>query len=304
MSLEDKSGDGNILTVNNPGSDFYNYMYDRAFRFSTDANDYINCGGSVNGFDTAMGDCSGIFEITFDKILDGSTGTNYPLISTTRPSGSAVEGFCLRLRDFDNGSAGSDIEWVSYASSTEYYLSTGYLSFPQTIAKRFVGFTISGTTLEVFLDGTSLGTKTIALSGVPDRDLILGLGTNNNSYRGLYHSCALWSSAKTWTEMRALDSANLELWYKMDETSGTTVTDSSGNGNHGTIVNANSSTFFVKSGEIPMMRAALVPETDRQVFMGQSYRAQIYDMSLDIARNRQAIYDLSARLLIDKNDPT
>jgi hypothetical protein len=99
--------------------------------------------------------------------------------------------------------------------------------------------------IEVFKDGASLGTGTETNSGLHTNGTYLGSGNNVQSYLdGQISDLRIWSDVKTQTEINnnkdirlSGSEAGLIAYYKLDEGSGNTATDSAGT-NDGIIYNS------------------------------------------------------------------
>jgi hypothetical protein len=296
-------------TVNNAGASFFGEMYDRAFNFGrvspTDyvGDNYIDCGGSVANLDGAMGDCAAIFKVQFFDAFE-QRNSNWHLCATTA---THTNGMFFRIRDHPtSGSVIRTVEWYTTVAGVYYGGSSPGYSVPDDQEPFWIGFSLSGSTATIYVDGTVIDTQTgITKPTTTDRNFEIGIGGGSTSWVGMMFEAATWRSAKTWTEMRSFDTTNLELWYKMNETSGTSVTDSSGVGNTGTLNNTDADEFFVNGGMFtPQPDNTMHIDGDKSLTFAHPYRTQIYDLALEVAENKQAMWDLNSRLLIHKNDPT
>lgn len=311
MEMIDHSPENNTLTVYNSPSNFFDKMSERAFFFDgydgtyTNNKTWISCGGAVNGFDTGLTACSAIAKIWFPKKLN-QVSYNFPILSTCKPSGTA-HGIMFRLRDYPTTSTGSDLECYFYNSGSETGGSSGNATYPDDQLPHWVAFSVSASgTLKIYIDSaTEVYSKTgiVLPATTPNHPLTVGLATASNSFYGGLIEWACWSVEKTYTEMRAFDTTGLEVWYKCNETSGTSIADSSGKGNTGTLTNQNySESFFVEIGDIAEYDSAIIDPVS--LVKARSYRAQIYEQNIQVAKNKPSMIELNSRLLTHRNDPT
>lgn len=113
--------------------------------------------------------------------------------------------------------------------------------------------------LRLYVDGSQVSTGTaITVTGTITNAIDLAFGTNSSSpggatdYDGRIANVAMWSRAlgdseisTLYTTPNSVSSTNLVGWWKLNDNSTTTATDSSSNANNGTITNATvSSTWF------------------------------------------------------------
>lgn len=305
----DHSPENNTLTVYNAPSDFFGQKSERAFFFDGYDGTYINNKtwiaptGTVNGFNTGLTACSGIAKIWFPKKLS-QYNFNWPILSTCRPSGTA-HGIMFRLDDTTN--YGGRISCLFYNSGSETGTNSGNNTYPDDQLPHWVAFSVSTSgTLNIYIDSaTPIKTVTgiVLPATTPNRPLTVGLATASNSFYGGLIEWACWSVEKTYTEMRAFDTTGLEVWYKCNETSGTSITDSSGNGHTGTLTNQNySESFFVEVGDIAEYDSTIIDPVG--LTKAKSYRAQIYEQNIQVAKNQPSVIELNARLLTHRNDPT
>ena len=110
-----------------------------------------------------------------------------------------------------------------------------------------VAITLSGGTLTFYINSVASGTGTVAF--LQDTgEMNIGRQQPNackcNHFNGTIDELRIWNVARTQTDIQnnmyssvAINGAGLVAYYKFDEASGTTVTDATGNGNTGTLVN-------------------------------------------------------------------
>lgn len=115
-----------------------------------------------------------------------------------------------------------------------------------------VGFIRSGTSTQFYVNGIADGSAISGSFNSPENDTTVGATYNDSSvtytnvFNGLIDDVKIWTRALdpinelpllvNPNPFQSVSSANLQLWWKMDETTGaSTVADSSGNGRTGTI---------------------------------------------------------------------
>ena len=112
----------------------------------------------------------------------------------------------------------------------------------------FITATKEGGNLKIYLDGSLNNSNTISDTTITINAFTMGSlnrTTNLNYFNGNLANVAIWNRALSsdeinsvmWKSYEALTSAEsngLQAWYSLDDISGTSVPDSSGNGNTGT----------------------------------------------------------------------
>jgi hypothetical protein len=191
--------------------------------------------------------------------VSGLTGTSFSISAwfylTGTPSNESI---------FGAGSSSSDRIWLqvrdtntirfgSLGNSSDFDLPSG--TFSTNTWYHVVGV-INGTSKEVFIDGTSLGTDTVSnLSGTNGNNVRIGglyspgpFGSLT-PYQGILDEVAVFSTALSSTNVSSiynsgapddLTSYSPVGWWRMgdnDNGSGTTVTDQGSGGNNGTLTN-------------------------------------------------------------------
>jgi hypothetical protein len=198
--------------------------------------------------------------------VSGLTGTSFSISAwfylTANPIGEGI---------FGAGSSSSDRIWVQVLDSNTirfgslgnidtFDLSSG--TFSLSTWYHVVGV-IEGTSKEVFIDGSSLGTATVSsLSQTNGNSLRIGALPSQtpafgalNPYQGILDEVSVFNTALTATDISTLrggasagtlgvpadiSSLNPVGWWRMGENdsgSGTTITDQGSGGNDGTLTN-------------------------------------------------------------------
>jgi hypothetical protein len=153
---------------------------------------------------------------------------------------------------FDNRDALNDGVLLR-ASSTEtiqYYINNGSgAATTSTFANEwvFVTATYNGTTAKIYANGSLEGSESISTTINVASDALIGTSNTSagNYFDGNLANVAIWNRALTsdeinsvmWKSYEGLEGAEsngLKAWYSLDDISGTSVPDSSGNGNTGT----------------------------------------------------------------------
>ena len=135
---------------------------------------------------------------------------------------------------------------ITDGSTTQYVNGTAPL---MTSGWQHVAFTLSGTTGILYVNGSQVGTGTITLT--PDKmkganiysagwKNYIGRGNSGNYFSGKVDDFRVYSNAQSAGTIATLGaggdySGDMVVWYKFDETSGTSASDSSGNGKTGTL---------------------------------------------------------------------
>jgi hypothetical protein len=191
--------------------------------------------------------------------VSGLTGTSFSISAwfylTGTPSNESI---------FGAGSSTSDRIWLqvrdtntirfgSLGNGDDFDLPSG--TFSTNTWYHVVGV-INGTSKEVFLDGTSLGTDTISnLTGTNGNNVIIGglyspgpFGSLT-PYQGILDEVAVFSTALSSTDVSSIYNSGTPTdltsfspvgWWRMgedDSGTGTTVTDQGSGGNDGTLTN-------------------------------------------------------------------
>ncbi|MCP5375187.1 MAG: hypothetical protein H6743_03725 [Rickettsiaceae bacterium] len=128
------------------------------------------------------------------------------------------------------------------SASSNSTISTSALNLEDT-SQEITITRNSSNLITLYLDGVASGTATVAGNITVNR--VMGNPDNSSyfGYCGGMRQHRIWSKELSEAERTTIlngghVSDSCELWYKMNEKSGTTVTDYSGNGRHGTLANA------------------------------------------------------------------
>jgi len=112
-----------------------------------------------------------------------------------------------------------------------------------------VAATYDGTNCRIYKDGVLIGTSNktgnIVFETAYGLTTYIGAYSGGEYFDGLIDEVRFWNTARTQQQLQTAMSASLPnntagltAYYKFDEGSGTTTNDASGNGNHGTLINA------------------------------------------------------------------
>lgn len=149
----------------------------------------------------------------------------------------------------------------------------------------------NGSTLEAFLDGSSLGTigsisgNIVSNVSTPStfiggnrHDITVAEPSGANGIKGAIRDIRIFNVAKTSAQIGAMrlggtDTTGLQAWWKIDEGSGTSLTDSSGNGHVGTATNGPTwdSGVWTDASQTISIAQTVVISTDQERF--KSYDA-------------------------------
>jgi hypothetical protein len=131
-----------------------------------------------------------------------------------------------------------------YRGTSEWVYSTGFL--PQNTWTH-VAITLQGGVLTFYINGVASGTAAVATAMQDTQPMNIGRQQPTvcacNHFNGTMDELRLWNYARTPSQILAnmnsvpANTYGLAAYYKFDETTGTTITDASGNNNTGTFVN-------------------------------------------------------------------
>ena len=120
--------------------------------------------------------------------------------------------------------------------------STAY----QNVWVYIVG-TYDGTTQKLYIDGSLITSQATSQTISTANDAIIGRRRDlvTDYFKGNLANVAIWNRAlssdeinsvmwKSYDSLEASEKSGLQAWYRLDDISGTSVPDSSGNGNNGT----------------------------------------------------------------------
>jgi len=163
--------------------------------------------------------------------------------------------FDTRCRTFAEGGKGiyiadytGDGVYLAAIGDGTTHLNSGYVIDLSDLRKHTVIITCSSTTMKVYVDGELKGTLDVSdLADSPlDESPTLNIGRDFNGtfyFAGKIYSLMLWNEEITDVDAlmnnpQSPPTSNLVCWLNFDEGYGDKAYDLSGNGNHGTIYNA------------------------------------------------------------------
>lgn len=269
-----------------------------SFYFDADLDVYIDLGGSVGRFDGTPGDYACHFELKFNDDL--ATGETYYYLLNS--SDLSTDGIAIRI-------LGGTGDWGTI--SIVHCSTGGGLEEVQSAANVFlddreshtlwVSYDSTAEEVTVWFDGTKvIDAQSLQLWDAPAANTTIG--KSSQSFYGWILEAGLWSQDHTDTKyFNILNKNNLALSIRGQESS--PLVDLSGNG-HTLTQNNGTTSFYSSVGYDPILREAFSQGGDQVGVLAKIYRAQIYDMALDIAKNKSALLDMNLRLLIHANDPT
>ncbi len=159
--------------------------------------------------------------VTTDKTTAAYTVTAWVNASSfVTADSSTVVGLCtngkLRCKLGIRDSSGLKLDWNTYNGSTGQALSSSAQTF-NLDTWYFVGWTMNGTTLTFYRNGTNLGTATVTINnGVGESDAFaIGRGTadNGNFWSKWLDEIGVWSRVLTDDEMTELYNSGNGLQY-------------------------------------------------------------------------------------------
>lgn len=189
-----------------------------------------------------------------DIVLTGEFTVSFWGYITDQEGTVGRGGICGNQLNYGAGATGGRMSW--YSSHSIYFNenSASYITFAHTAnfedTFSFIELKRNAANLiTIYKNGTSVGSGTLA--GTFHINRVMGnpndsswTGYNGGMYNFKIYSRELTAGESTTNQNLGHVSTDCELWYKMNETSGTTVTDYSGNGRHGTLENHTAATFF------------------------------------------------------------
>ena len=149
---------------------------------------------------------------------------------------------------FDNRDAGNDgIRLIVLSSNTIYYqLNTNDITHALSLNEwYFVTTTYDGTTQKLYVDGSLVSSSSTSQTISTTTDARIGAlsySTPSEYMNGNLANVAIWNRAlhpdeinsimwKSYSDLNAVDKNGLQAWYALDDITGTTVPDSTGNHN-------------------------------------------------------------------------
>lgn len=152
----------------------------------------------------------------------------------------------------DNREANDD-GFLLAATSTEqirYSINTADILTTDTYANQWVYAvgTYDGTTQKLYIDGSQIGSASISETISTSTNALIGARSHtslSSYFNGNLANVAIWNRAlssdeinsvmwKGYQSLTSKEKTGLQAWYSLDDISGTSVPDSSGNGNNGT----------------------------------------------------------------------
>jgi len=152
---------------------------------------------------------------------------------------------------FDNRESGTDGLAVFFGSNDLVFIriNTTYLNTTSTYQEEwaFITGTYDGTTHKLYVNGSIEASASISQTISTAANARIGLRTDviGDYFKGNLANVAIWNRAlssdeinsvmwKSYEALSGAESNGLQAWYSLDDISGTSVPDSSGNGNTGT----------------------------------------------------------------------
>ena len=151
---------------------------------------------------------------------------------------------------FDNRDASNDgISLSVYVDKLYYQLNASDLTPSITLENEwfFATATYDGTTQKLYINGSQVDSVATSQTISTTTDAIIGMASyvDSNYFNGNLANVAIWNRAlssdeinsvmwKSYEGLEGAESNGLQAWYSLDDISGTSVPDSSGNGNTGT----------------------------------------------------------------------
>ena len=149
---------------------------------------------------------------------------------------------------FENREGGDDGMRVLYYNNEFYYQINASDIIIDSIANQWVYLvgTYDGTTQKLYVDGSVINSTTTSQTIDTPQNGLIGVSTGPEDYwEGNLANVAIWNRAlssdeinsvmwKSYEALSGAESNGLQAWYSLDDISGSSVPDSSGNGNNGT----------------------------------------------------------------------
>jgi hypothetical protein len=150
-----------------------------------------------------------------------------------------------------NDSSSDGIRWALTGSEEPYYrLNAAALYYATPIPKNqwvHTAVNYDGSTMRLYIDGSLVSTQAALVTIDNSTNAVIGARADNKGDKmlGNLANVAIWNRAlssdeinsvmwKSIDSLSASESSGLQAWYSLDDISGTSVPDSSGNGNDGT----------------------------------------------------------------------
>lgn len=172
--------------------------------------------------------------------------TNHTIAAWVYVNNTGNSKFILDTRD-----SGSDgiLLYMRYSEAPIYQVNGSSIIGTTTHANEwvFVTGTYDGTTMRLYINGSENITKTVSLTINTSSDSTIGKQNYSDAewFDGNLANVAIWNRAlssdeinsvmwKGYQSLTSKEKTGLQAWYSLDDISGTSVPDSSGNGNNGT----------------------------------------------------------------------
>ena len=152
---------------------------------------------------------------------------------------------------FDNreGSGDGIVLYFDSSDRPSYLVNSAFRNTStayQNVWVYIVG-TYDGTTQKLYIDGSLITSQATSQTISTANDAIIGRRRDlvTDYFKGNLANVAIWNRAlssdeinsvmwKSYDSLEASEKSGLQAWYRLDDISGTSVPDSSGNGNNGT----------------------------------------------------------------------
>ncbi|ETR67112.1 MAG: hypothetical protein OMM_11941, partial [Candidatus Magnetoglobus multicellularis str. Araruama] len=194
-------------------------------------NDYVNCG---NGSDL---DNSG--SITIEAWVKPSYKNTISTIVGKKNDGASNPGYALFFNNWNTDDRKIILESGNNAGITT---DNSVVEFDQW---QHIALTASGSTATIYVNGVvQSATGTYNMTSNPTKDLFIGSMNGYFHFKGQMDEVRIWNIERTQAQIRdnmckKLDGneTGLVAYYRMDHSTGLSVTDLSGYGNNGTLTN-------------------------------------------------------------------
>ncbi|WP_374505928.1 FG-GAP-like repeat-containing protein [Flavobacterium sp.] len=200
----DFNGTNNVISV--PNSTTYNYATGNAFTLEA----WVKINASANSINTIIG---------------------------KKSPGGGTQGYAFYVNSW-----GSSDRKLVFEATTGTFLSTS--TIPNDTWTHVAVSVTSAGAATMYINGVASGSGNVTIPASSTTLSIGAFGSNSYFYfNGGLDEIRIWNVAKTASEINTYKNsdvrgfANLDLYYKLNEGTGTTANDSSPNSNHGTLNN-------------------------------------------------------------------
>ena len=208
-------------------------------------------------YDTPGLKCDGSDDYVTHSAVDLSgTGLTVMLRFNEVNPGAATKGYWNQdYAQLDNvlliGHRESVRVYIGRTGTTAQINDFGPPVYGEVVTYHFT-FDVTGNAVKCFKNGVQFGTTwtpSPALSALLNRTIELGRFSGSNYFGGVWHKHQVWKRVLTDAEIAddaadiPVDDTGLVICQDFSDGSGTTLTDSSGDGNHGTLTNFADTTF-------------------------------------------------------------